>query len=113
MGTRFASGKHAIAECDRCAQRYKLSELRNEYVKLMKTNILVCPECWSPDHPQLMLGMYPISDPQALRDPRPDKRTDVAACQQFLGFTNEGVPFYAWLATTELSGTSNIAASAV
>ena len=35
-------------------------------------NILVCPECWEEDHPQLLLGMYPINDPQALQNPRPD-----------------------------------------
>jgi hypothetical protein len=25
-----------------------------------------------PDHPQLQLGMYPVEDPQAVREPRPD-----------------------------------------
>jgi hypothetical protein len=35
-------------------------------------NILVCPTCWEPDQPQLQLGMYPVNDPQALRNPRPD-----------------------------------------
>lgn len=35
--------------------------------------MLVCPECWEQDHPQLMLGMYPVADPQALRNPRPDR----------------------------------------
>ena len=33
----------------------------------------MCPECWDPDHPQLQLGMYPVDDPQALRNPRPDR----------------------------------------
>jgi len=33
---------------------------------------LVCPSCWDPDQPQLQLGMYPVDDPQGLRDPRPD-----------------------------------------
>lgn len=33
---------------------------------------MVCPECWEPDHPQLQLGMYPVDDPQALRNPRRD-----------------------------------------
>ena len=32
----------------------------------------MCPTCWEPDQPQLQLGMYPVNDPQALRDPRPD-----------------------------------------
>ena len=33
MGNRFAAGKHAIAECDRCGQRYKLKELKKQVVK--------------------------------------------------------------------------------
>ena len=72
MGNRFASGKWAIAECDRCGQRYKLKELRKEIIKTKNYNLLVCQECWDPDHPQLQLGMYPVDDPQGLRDPRPD-----------------------------------------
>ena len=72
MSNRFASGKFAIAECDRCAQRYKLKQLRTQIVKTRPFNIKVCPECWDPDQPQLQLGMYPVNDPQAVRDPRPD-----------------------------------------
>lgn len=73
MGNRFASGKNAIAECDRCSQRYKLKVLRREVIKTKNYELLVCPECWDPDHPQLQLGMYPVDDPQGLRNPRPDK----------------------------------------
>ena len=72
MGNRFASGKIAIAECDRCGQRYKLKQLKTEIVKQRKYELLVCPECWDPDHPQLMLGSFPVDDPQALRNPRRD-----------------------------------------
>lgn len=72
MPNRFASGKYAIAECDRCAQRYKLKQLRPLVIKTKNVNILVCPECWEPDQPQLQLGMYPVDDPQALRNPRRD-----------------------------------------
>ena len=72
MGNRFASGKHAIAECDRCGQRYKLKVLKKQVVKTKTYNLLVCPTCWDPDHPQLQLGMYPVDDPQGLRDPRKD-----------------------------------------
>ena len=66
MGNRFASGKIAIAICDRCGFRFKLKQLRDLIVKTKKVNVLVCPECWDPDHPQLQLGMYPVDDPQAL-----------------------------------------------
>lgn len=72
MPNRFASGKYAIAECDRCGQRYKLKQLKALTIKTKRTNILVCPECWEPDQPQLQIGMYPVNDPQAVRNPRPD-----------------------------------------
>jgi hypothetical protein len=72
MGNRFASGKNAIAECDRCGFRFKLTELRKEVIKTKVYNLLVCSTCWDPDQPQLQLGMYPVDDPQGLRNPRPD-----------------------------------------
>lgn len=72
MGTRFASDRIAIAECDICGFRYKLRELRNLIVKGRDTNVKACRECWSPDHPQLHLGEFPVYDPQAIRNPRPD-----------------------------------------
>jgi len=72
MATKFASGKFSIAECDRCGQRYKLKELKKEVIKTKLFQIKVCPECWDPDQPQLSLGLYPVSDPQAVREPRPD-----------------------------------------
>ena len=72
MPNQFASGKYAIAECDRCDQRYMLKELRTQTVKTKPYKIKVCPSCWDPDHPQLQLGMYPVDDPQAVREPRPD-----------------------------------------
>ena len=72
MPSQFSSGKHAIAECDRCGWRYKLTQLRKLVIKTKNVNILVCPECWEPDQPQLSLGLYPVNDPQAVREPRPD-----------------------------------------
>ena len=72
MGNRFSSGKNSIAECDRCGFRFKLTVLRKEVIKTKTYNLLVCPACWDPDQPQLQLGMYPVDDPQGVRDPRPD-----------------------------------------
>jgi len=72
MGNRFASGKYSISECDRCGQRYKLKQLKMEVIKTKLYQLKVCPECWDPDQPQLQLGMYPVDDPQAVRQPRPD-----------------------------------------
>ena len=72
MSSRYASGKNSIAECDRCGQQYMLKNLKKEIIKTRLFNIKVCPECWDPDQPQLQLGMYPVDDPQAVREPRPD-----------------------------------------
>jgi hypothetical protein len=72
MANRFAAGHKAIAICDRCGFQYKLKQLRTEVVKQKKYQALVCPECWTPDQPQLMLGTFPVDDPQALRNPRRD-----------------------------------------
>jgi len=72
MSNRFASGKNSIAECDRCGQRYKLKKLKFEVIKTKQYKLNVCPECWDPDQPQLLLGMFPVDDPQAVRNPRPD-----------------------------------------
>ena len=72
MPNRFSSGKYSIAECDICGFRYKLKELKNLVIKTKNVTIKACPTCWDPDHPQLQLGMYPVDDPQAVREPRPD-----------------------------------------
>ena len=72
MPSKYASGKNSIPECDRCGQRYKLRELKKEVIKTKLFQIKVCPTCWDPDQPQLSLGLYPVNDPQAVREPRPD-----------------------------------------
>ena len=95
MGNRFASGKNAISECDRCGFRFKLTLLKKEVVKTKTYNLLVCPECWNPDQPQLQLGMYPVDDPQGLRNPRPD-RSYVASGLLSSGFQGEGSRNIQW-----------------
>ena len=72
MPSKYASGKNSIAECDRCGFRYKLKELRKLTIKTKQVSIKVCQNCWEPDQPQLSLGLYPVNDPQAVREPRPD-----------------------------------------
>jgi hypothetical protein len=72
VGNRFANGKKAIAICDRCGFQFKLTLLRKLVVKQKIFNTLVCPTCWDPDQPQLLLGEFPVDDPQALRNPRRD-----------------------------------------
>ena len=108
MATQYASGKYSIAECDRCGQRYKLKELKKEIIKTRLFNIKVCPTCWDPDQPQLSLGMYPVYDPQAVREPRPDvsyKASGLSGLQinpsnntnvNASGFPEEGSRVFQW-----------------
>jgi hypothetical protein len=80
MPTPYARGKRAFGFCDVCAQRYPLAKLRSNVVAGRTTNTLACPECTDPDHPQNWQGRYPVNDPQALRNPRPD--TGLAASRE-------------------------------
>jgi len=95
MGNRFASGKNSIAECDRCGQRYKLKQLRKEIIKTKTYNLLVCPQCWDPDQPQLQLGMFPVDDPQAVREPRRDSTYEEAG-PNVAGFLTGGSRDFQW-----------------
>ena len=61
----YASGKYAIAICDRCGFRYKNTQLLREW-----TGFRVCSECYEPKEPQLE-PLPHVSDAQALRNPRP------------------------------------------
>lgn len=72
MTQGFASGKNSHGFCDRCGFRVKLSLMKKITINEKLTNIKVCPTCWEPDHPQYRIGRVDMSDPQALRDPRPD-----------------------------------------
>jgi hypothetical protein len=95
MGNRFASGSRSIAICDRCGFQFKLTNLRKEIVKTKTFNTLVCPDCFDPDQPQLQLGMYPVDDPQAVRNPRRDT-TYVEAGVNAQGFTTGGSRDIQW-----------------
>jgi len=95
MPSKYASGKYAIAECDRCGQRYKLKELKKEVIKTKLFNIKVCPTCWDPDQPQLSLGLYPVNDPQAVREPRPDVSYQVSGIDS-LGNPSGGSRVFQW-----------------
>ena len=89
MSNRFASGKYSIAECDRCGQRYKLKQLKFEVIKTKLYQLKVCDECWDPDQPQLQLGMFPVDDPQAVRQPRPDLSYEASGLD-ILGYPGGG-----------------------
>lgn len=72
MSQQFATGKRAFGFCDRCGQRAKLKEMKFQIVKQKVTALFVCKPCLDKDHPQLMLGTFPVYDPQALRNARPE-----------------------------------------
>ena len=63
----YATGKDAWGISDHSGFRYRLKDMKKEW-----TGALVGPDEYEPKHPQL----YPpkvAPDPQALRNPRPDK----------------------------------------
>ena len=63
----YASGKHAYGISDRSGRRYRLREMRTEW-----TGAKVGPDEFEPTHPQLFPPRA-FPDPQALRDPRPER----------------------------------------
>jgi hypothetical protein len=67
----------------------KLKELKDQPLKQKPTGLLVCSECLDQDHPQLMLGSFPVEDPQALRNPRKDT-TYIAGGPNISGFPTSG-----------------------
>tara|TARA_R100000084_G_scaffold108546_1_gene71482 strand:- start:804 stop:1310 length:507 start_codon:yes stop_codon:yes gene_type:complete len=72
---RFASGKDAYGTSDRSGFRYRLVEMVTEW-----NGSKVGRDEYEAKHPQL----EPISvgpDPQAIHDPRPDQRTEVAVAR--------------------------------
>ena len=64
---KFASGKNAYGISDRSGFRYPLHRMRKEW-----TGALVGFDEWEAKHPQLEPRKR-VTDPQALRDPRPDR----------------------------------------
>jgi len=67
---RYARGDNAIAICERCSEK----RLRRHLIyDGQYPDLLVCPECWDPKHPQEYLP--PTFDPVTIYDPTgdPDK----------------------------------------
>jgi len=65
---KFATGQYSKALCDRCGQQYDYNQLRKEW-----TGLKTCIECFEEKHPQLE-PRSPSYEPQALYDPRPDRK---------------------------------------
>lgn len=88
MSVVYATGKHAFGYCDRCAFRWPLHELKEEIVNFTRSGLLVCPDCFDPDHPQYRLSRLRVDDPQALRNPRPE--IDIERSRNFTGWQPVG-----------------------
>jgi hypothetical protein len=85
--SKFASGKRSYFISDRSGQRYPYRQLKKEW-----TGAVVGPDEWEPKHPQL----YPprnVSDPQALRDARPDTNNLMSYTQEFPVFNLETLQY--------------------
>lgn len=73
--SRFAAGKDAYGISDRSGFRYKLRDMRREW-----NGLLVGYDEYEEKHPQLH-PRRKLPDAEALRDPRPDTRTEPAVAR--------------------------------
>ena len=69
----YAKGSKAFGYCDRTGFRYDLKDLVRQIEDQQWNGLLVGRDVADKDHPQLRLGDVDANDPQALRNPRPDK----------------------------------------
>ena len=81
---KYAKGRRAWGECDRCGQRYDLVDLKAQYINGFDSGLKVCPSCMDIDHEQLRTERLRTDDAVALRDARPEK--GLAASRAFFGF---------------------------
>jgi NAD-dependent SIR2 family protein deacetylase len=79
----YATGKFALAICDRCGFEYKLHELKEEW-----NNFKTCPECFEPKAPQLDPTPV-VTDNEALYNPRPSN--DVEVGEGFVVVTSSSI----------------------
>jgi hypothetical protein len=68
----FATGWLAFGFCDRCGQRYDMTDLKEQYNNRQPTGLFVCPPCLDIDHEQLRTDDLPAGDAIALENSRPD-----------------------------------------
>ena len=111
MSSMYASSRNALGVCDICGFTFKLKKLKDVFSKDTNTHIKACPEDWNPSQPQLRLGDYPVRDPQALRDPRPDTNQLVSSRNIQWGWApvgngNDNDPFN--LTENDLVGTTSV-----
>ena len=74
----YAKGKYAYGICDRTGFRYKLSDLKNQIIDQRRSGLLVGYDVLDKDQPQYQIGRINVNDPQALRNPRPQKDLEIS-----------------------------------
>ena len=82
---RFASGKKALAICDRCGMQYPYLSIKEEW-----NGSRVCRECYETKHPQLD-PPDTSPDAEALRDAAPDRDEPAVDSTAYDNFFN-GLP---------------------
>ena len=82
----YASGKHAKAMCDICGFEVKYTDLQPQW-----DGFRACPECWTARHPQDFPRIV-ITDPEALRNPRPDNDKEAGQGVVYLFNTTNATP---------------------
>ena len=87
MSQQFTSGKYARAICDRCGEKIMYTKLRLEW-----TGLKVCRTCWDPKTALEFPTNFP-TDPEALRDPRPDNDVEASAGKVTMGTGGIGTSF--------------------
>ena len=82
---KFATGKNSYAISDRSGQRYRYRDMREEW-----NGLRVGPDEYEPKHPQLR-PLRSVSDPQALRNARPDRVEPLVVPVGGGGFPDRGI----------------------
>ena len=70
---QLSTCKNAFGVFDICGFRETLRDLNEVVFKRQCKWFLACKSCCDKDHPQNFQGEYPVNDPEALRNPRPDQ----------------------------------------
>lgn len=75
--------------CDRCGQRYRLLELKEEYLIGRRTGLYTCPSCYDESHPQLDTRFVRTDDKQTVKNSRSDQ-PERDASRRLFGFNPVG-----------------------
>ena len=59
--------------CDVCGFQFKLKQLKVWLLRTENTQHKSVSRVLESSQPQLKLGEFPVNDPQAIRNPRPDR----------------------------------------